>query len=182
MLYKIALFLHVTGALMLCSAIAIEWLCIINLRKTDSLDRVKESLFYYSKLGIIGDIAAFLVLIPGIYMMVVVWGKASWGILGLFGLLLIGFIGGTMTGKKMKKIREIIKTENRSSKEVINILKDKSLWISIKLRTTILVGVVFLMTVKPELTGSIITIIVSIILGTLPLPGKYYPSAAEVKL
>ncbi|MGF6848983.1 hypothetical protein QFZ51_004218 [Chitinophaga sp. W3I9] len=66
MLYKIALFLHITGALMVCAAIAIEWLCIIHFRKTASMDRIKESLFYYSKVGIMGDIGALLILIPGI--------------------------------------------------------------------------------------------------------------------
>lgn len=166
---------------MLCAAIAIEWLCIINIRKADAIDRIKESVFNYSKVGIIGDIAAVLILIPGIYMMVVVWDDARWGIFGLLGLILIGLIGGIVTGRKMKKIRKIIKMENKSSQELGKLLQNNSLWFSIKMRTAIFLGVIFLMTVKPELAGSIITIAISIILGALPLPMRYYPSVTEVK-
>ncbi|WP_436486700.1 hypothetical protein [Chitinophaga sp. ARDCPP14] len=178
MLYKIALFLHIIGALMVCAAIAIEWLCIIHFRKTASMDRIKESLFYYSRIGIIGDIGALLILVPGIYMMVSVWGDARWAIFGFLGLILIGLIGGIITGRKMKKIRKIMKENNAHSQELEKLINDNSLWFSIKMRTAIFLGVIFLMTIKPELEGSIITISVSIILGALPLRMKYEPSAA----
>ncbi len=181
MLYKIALFLHVTGALLVCAAIAIEWLCIIYIRKADSIERIKESVFNYSKVGKIGDVGAMLILIPGIYMMVAVWGGARWGIFGLFDLILIGVIGGLVTGRKMKEIRKIVRMENTSLQDLGKLVKDNSLWFSIKMRTAIFLGVIFLMTAKPGLTGSIITIVISIILGTLPLRMKYYPSATKIK-
>jgi hypothetical protein len=182
MLYKIALFLHVTGALMLSAAIAIEWLCIISMRKTVAINRIKESVFIYSKVGIISNIGAFLILIPGIYMMAAVWHDATWGILGFFGLVLIGIIGGSVTGKKMKKIMKILKVENSSPQELGKLLKNNSLWFSIKIRTAILLGVIFLMTVKPELAGSIITMVVSIIIGALPFRMRYFPSTPEIKI
>lgn len=181
MLYKIALFLHVTGALMLCVVIALEWLCIISIRNSNAMDRIKEAVSNYSRVGIIGDIAAFLILIPGIYMMVVVWDDARWGIFGLFGLILIGVIGGIFTGRKMKKIRKIIKTNDESSQELGKLLKNNSMWFSIKLRTAIFLGVIFLMTVKPGLAGSMITMVISILLGSIPLRMRYYSSVAEAK-
>jgi hypothetical protein len=180
-LYKIALFLHVTGALLICAAIAIEWLCIINIRKADTIERIKESLLNYSKVGKIGDLGAILILVPGIYMMVAVWDGARWGIFGFLDLILIGVIGGLVTGRKMKEIRKIIGMENSSLKELEKLVKDNSLWLSIKMRTAILAGVIFLMTVKPGLTGSIITIVISIILGALPLRMRYYPSVTNEK-
>jgi hypothetical protein len=168
MLYKIALFLHVTGALMLCASITIEWLFIINIRKAKTAERIDELVFNYSKAGRVGDIGAILILLPGIYMMVTVWDDARWAILGLFGLILIAIIGGITIGRKMKKTRELIKSENNSL-EALALLKDNSLWLSIKIRTAIFFGVIFLMTVKPQLAGSIITIAISIMLGALPL-------------
>ncbi|HTF27470.1 MAG TPA: hypothetical protein VK625_01430 [Flavitalea sp.] len=179
--YKIALFLHVTGALLLCAAIVIEWLCIINIRKADSIERIKESVFNYSKIGKIADIAAILILVPGIYMMVAVWDDARRGIFGFFNLILIGVIGGLGTGRKMKEIRKLVRMENTSLQELGKLAKDNSLWFSIKMRTAIFLGVIFLMTVKPGLTGSIITIAISIILGTLPLRMRYYSSATKIK-
>lgn len=83
MLYKIALFLHVIGALLVCAAIAIEWLCIINIRKAGTIERIKDSVLNFSKIGKIGDTGALLILVPGIYMMVAVWHDAKWGVFGL---------------------------------------------------------------------------------------------------
>lgn len=71
-----------------------------------------------------------------------------------------------------------MKENNAHSQELEKLINDNSLWFSIKMRTAIFLGVIFLMTVKPELEGSIITIFVSIILGALPLRMKYEPSAA----
>lgn len=169
MMYKIALFLHVTGALLLCAAITIEWICIISIRKGNVIERIRESLFHYSKVGKIGDMAAFLILVPGIYMMVVVWKDAPWAIVGFFGLLLIGVIGGTVTGRKMKRAREIIKMENHVSQQLTELLNNNALRVSIQTRTAILLGVIFLMTVKPGLTESIVTMALSVLLGALPL-------------
>ena len=166
---------------MVCAALAIEWLFIINIRKADAMERIKELIFNFSKVSKIGDRGAALILLPGIYMMIAVWHDASWGKFGLFGLILIGAIGGIVTGRKMKKIREIIKMNNQSSQELGKLIKNDSLWFSIKIRTAIFFGVIFLMTVKPGLTGSIITITLSIILGALPLRMRYYPTVTEVK-
>jgi hypothetical protein len=168
-MYKIALFLHVTGALLLCAAITIEWVCIINMRKADGDRRLGESLFYFPKVKRMGDIAALLLLIPGIYMMIAVWNDASWAIVGFIGLMFIGAIGGTVTGRKMKKVRAIIKMKNADPHQLQELLNGNTLWISIQLRTAILLGVIFLMTVKPGLTESILTMVLSIVLGALPL-------------
>ena len=105
MLYKIALFLHVSGALMIGAALAIEWLWVINIRKADAMERIKELILNFSKVSRIGDIGAALVLLPGIFMMVTVWHDARWGVFGLVGFVLIAMIGGIVTGKKMKKNR-----------------------------------------------------------------------------
>lgn len=181
MIYKLALFLHVTGALFVSAAIAIEWICLILFRKTDTIQRIEESVGYYAKVGKLGDIGAFLLLIPGIYMMITVWNVASWAICGFFGLLSIGLIGGVVTGRTMKKIANLIKVQNQLVHELRQLLNNNSLWLSIKVRTAILLGVIFLMTAKPGLTGSIITLAASIVAGLLVLPMKYYRVATEDK-
>jgi hypothetical protein len=165
---------------MLSAALALEWLCIINMRKADSMERIRESVFNYSKLGKIGDIAAMLILVPGIYMMVAVWHDATWGIFGLLDLILIGAIGGMTTGRKMKEMSKILKTENEHP-QLGELAKSNSLWLSIGIRTAILLGVIFLMTVKPGFAGSIITIVLSIILGVLPLRMRPFPAAQKAR-
>ncbi|MBL7699650.1 MAG: hypothetical protein JNK79_15900 [Chitinophagaceae bacterium] len=93
MMYKVALFLHVTGALFVGAAIAIEWICLIMFRKADTIQRVEESMDLYAKFRKLGDLGALLLLVPGIYMMIAVGSNAGWAICGFFGLLLIGATG-----------------------------------------------------------------------------------------
>jgi len=169
MLYKVALFLHVAGASLLFAALAIEWLCIVNIRKAHTAERIKESVLNYSKAGTLGGIAAILILLPGIYMMVTVWNDARWGIGGFLGLIIIGQIGNFVIGRKMKKVKTILKTGNEELQALATLLQNRSLWFVAKVRIAIFLGVIFLMTVKPGLEGSIITLAVSILLGTLPL-------------
>lgn len=180
MVYKIALFLHVTGALLLSAAIAVEWFCIINSRKSGA-GHVQELVSHYSKIAKFGDIAAFLILIPGIYMMIAVWNDAPWGISGFFGLILIGAIGGTLTGRKIKKIKRLILTNDSGCQDPGQLLNNDTLSISIRIRTGIFLGVIFLMTAKPGLAGSVITLSTSVILGMIPLRVKYSPSLTKVE-
>jgi hypothetical protein len=177
-MYKIALFLHVTGALSLSAAIAIEWFCTVNFRKSGA---VHELVSNYSKIAKLGDIAAFLILIPGIYMMIAVWDDAPWGISGFFGLILIGVIGGTLTGRKIKKIKKLMTENGKSSQELGQLLNNNSLSFSIRIRTAVFLGVIFLMTAKPGLAGSVATLAISLIIGALPLRMKYYLSDSKLE-
>ncbi len=169
MLYLIALFLHVTGALMLAGAMAIEWLCVTGLRKAASLDRARESLSVYSKLSMVGGIGMFLILIPGIYMAMIAWPNAAWVAVGFVGIILIGAIGGIMTGKKMRGMKKEAARTVDLTPEFRKRAADNSLVLSIRLRTMLLLGIVYMMTVKPAMIGSIIVMVISIVLGFVPV-------------
>ena len=172
MFYRIALFLHVTGALLLFAAMAIEWLFVINIRKATAIENIKKSFFNYAKLKAIGSIAIFLILIPGIYMTALVWKNASWILIAFIGMILLAVIGGALTGRKMKGIKKVVSNENNISAELRSLINDNSLILSLKIRTAVLMGIIYLMTVKPDLTGSILTIIISVILGFIPIKSK----------
>jgi len=172
MSYKITLFLHIIGAFILFAAMVIEWLSLINFRKTTDFGTVKVSVSNYSKSVVIGPIAAILILIPGIYLMTFGWNNANWIIIAFIGMILLAVTGGVMTGKKMKAIKKIVSTENKMSPELRSLLNNNSLILSLKIRSSVFLGIIYLMTVKPDLAGSIITLIVSIILGFIPLKTK----------
>ncbi len=169
MLYLLALFLHVTGSLMLAAAIAIEWLSVVGLRKAASLDRARESLSIYSKLSMVGGIGMFLILIPGIYMAMIAWPNAAWVAVAFVGLIMIGAIGGVMTGKKMRGLKNDASGGENLTPEFKERATDNSLVLSIRLRTTILIGIVYMMTVKPTMSGSIIVMLISIVFGFIPI-------------
>ena len=169
MLYLIALFLHVTGALMLAAGVAIEWLSVIGLRKAASLDRARESLAIYSKLSMVGGIGMFLILIPGIYLAMIAWPNAAWVAVGFVGIILTGAIGGIMTGKKMRGMKNDAAGVVDMTPEFRKRTLDNSLVLSIRMRTTLLLRIVYMMTIKPTMSGSIIVMVISIVLGFLPI-------------
>lgn len=169
MLYNIALFLHVAGAMMLAGAVAAESVCLRDLRKASSMGNTADSLSAYAKASMTGEIGLAVILVPGIYMAVVAWPTAGWVAVGFLALILIGAIGGSMTGKKIRVMKEeAAKTEDMTP-EFRKRLLDGSFVLSIRLRTFIILGVVFIMTVKPSLAGSIITLVISIVLGFMPI-------------
>lgn len=169
MLYLIALFLHVAGALMLAAAVAAEWVCVTSLRKTSTTETATQSLSAYAKASMTGEIALAVILIPGIYMAVVAWRTAAWVAVGFVALIIIGAIGGSMSGKRIRAMKDDAAKLGAMTPEFRKRTLDNSLILSIRLRTFIILGVVFMMTVKPTLAVSIIVLIISIIPGFLPI-------------
>jgi len=168
MLYLVSLFLHVIGALLYSASLAIEWLSFSKLKKTESADRFNELLSTYSSLHMISGIAWVLILIPGIYLMVFVWNNIAWANIALVGFILLAIVGSMITGMRMKPITTEIKNSGYSH-DIRKKFNDPKLNFSLKARTTLTIGIVFLMTVKPNLSDSIVTLLISILLGFLPL-------------
>ncbi len=172
MVYKIALFFHVCGALMLSAAIVVEWMTILNMRKVNSYESLKLSLKNYSRLSKIGGIAIALIILPGGYMMATVWHGAGWIIAGFFGLVAMALTGGLITGRKMRTIGKISAKENQITPEMQSILKKKSFLVSIRTRTFLFLGIIFIMTIKTDLSVSSIILIFSYLLGVIPVYRK----------
>ena len=170
--YKIALFLHITGALLLVAAMSLEWLGVFNLRKSDSAENIRESIKLYSTISKAGGVSMILILFPGIYMMSAWRDNASWIIIGFVGLILLGAIGGIITGRKMRGLKKMLSGNKVESIIIKSGLPINSFLFSIKIRTMILFGVVFMMSVKPDMIGSLITLAVAILLGIIPLRSK----------
>ncbi len=169
MLYKTSLFLHVVGALLMCAGIAVEWLYLVAMRKAATTENLRETLYNFSRLNRIYPASMILILIPGIYMMAVVWRDADWIMIGFLGLVLLGLIGSIFTGKKMKAIRKEVTGSKQITSELRSLLQSSALLNSLKVRTTIFLGIIYLMTVRPEMVGSIIALVISAVIGFIPI-------------
>ncbi len=168
MLYQLALFLHITGALGLSAAFAVERQVLATVRKNIGIERLKELVANYFKLSIIGGISMGLILIPGIYMAAVLKG-GGWITAGFVGLVLLGAIGGIFTGRKMRAAKNSLEKGNNSAAEVKNIMGLNTMRFSFRLRILLYLGIIFIMVFKPGLSDSFIALGVSIVLGIIPL-------------
>ena len=101
----------------------------------------------------------------------------------LAALVLFVVVGITLTRSRMAAIKRAEAAESGAlSPAFRQQLHDPFLWTSIKLRVALGLGIVFLMTVKPELGGALLAIGVAIILGlvsTWPLWRRSQPNYKE---
>ena len=97
-----------------------------------------------------GGISLLILLISGFYMTATVWGGVAWISVALGALIVLGALGGILTGLRMRAIRRTIVAENGPiSAAFYRLLHHPLLWLSIQTRVAIALGIVFLMTVKP---------------------------------
>jgi hypothetical protein len=137
-LYSVALFLHIVGALLLFVLLSVEG---FGLRIGRSAARFNQ---------VVGPVSAFLVLVPGLYMVASAWGWKGWIAVGVTSWVVIAVLGA-FTGVMQLRGR----------------LNLPAAGISWAVRVGMAVGVVFVMTVKPDLAVSASAVIAGALVGAV---------------
>ncbi len=130
MLYTISLYLHIVGALVLFSAVGIEWMILTNLRKSVSRENIITWLKHFPILKNFFMAAFFLLLIPGIYMMIEIWQSAGFVIIGIIGLITLSISGRFLSGGRIMAIRTgAMQSESESPlSSLLDKTRDSYLW------------------------------------------------------
>jgi len=157
MAYVLALFLHVAFAMALFAGLGIEGATLLRARRAEGpTEPAGSSLLWAQRLAGPGLGGTVLV---GLYLAGTTWGwRVAWIDLAIAGVLLVGAVWGTMTGARLARLHR----EGHAGP-----LADPVLWWSFTTRTGLLVGIVFLMTVKPGLAVSLIALAVALAAGLL---------------
>jgi len=135
-LYSIVLFVHIVGAVLLFVLLTVEGVGLRAGFPSAAVNRV------------LGPISALAILFPGIYMMKTQWGWDGWIVVGIAAWFLIAVLGaGTGIGVM------------RGS------LTSRAATVSWLIRVGMALGVVFDMTVKPDLLVSVIAVAAGIAIG-----------------
>jgi hypothetical protein len=167
--YSIALFLHIVGALGMFVALGLEWTGLSQIRSATSLDLVRGWMLILGGLRRFGFASMLATVISGIYMMLKVWGGAAWIIVTLGSLVLIIALSMVLSGPRMASIgRALAAAKGTSSTTFHSLANHPVLWISIRTRVAIALGIIFLKIAKPDLAGSVLTIGVAILLCLAP--------------
>ena len=167
MLYSIALFLHVLGALGMFVGLGIEWTSLRNLPHATTSREARAWLGLFLVLRRLFPFSFFAILISGIYMMAVSWGGDPWIVLGFLGMLALPAIAGIMTARRVRGIGPELGGSADLGASLRARLTDPVLLLSHRLRVGLAVGIVFLMTVKPGWIGSLAAILSFTGLGAL---------------
>lgn len=165
--YSIALFLHIVGALGMFAAIGIEWLALISLRQADNVNTFNQWSKTMQKLGRLHAPAWITILITGIYMMVTAWGRQDWIIIAFLLIVVMILLGAVLTRKKFASLAKEIIRLGKISPVIQHRLNDKVFLYSLSLRTAIALDIIYLMAVKPEFTGAVVSFVIALAAGFL---------------
>jgi hypothetical protein len=164
--YSIALFLHIVGALGFFVALGLEWTSLRHIRHATTSEQARERMHIASRAHRVGMPSMLMLLITGFYMMATVWGHVAWIIVALGALVLLVVLAVGLSSPRMAAIGRALTVENGPvSPSLHDLLHHPLLWVSIQTRVAIALGIVFLMTVKPDLSGSLLAIVIAAILG-----------------
>jgi len=166
-LYFAARILHIVGGLGLFMALGIDLAGVTALGRARTADEVRGALAGYRLNGIIGPISLLLLLVPGIYMATAVWAWPAWAVISFWTLVVIAVVGGTITRRRIGAIAHALKEDElRLSADLERLTHDALLRTSFVLRAMLALGIVALMTTKPDLVNALL-----VMLGASALAG-----------
>jgi hypothetical protein len=148
-LYSIALFLHIVGALLLFVTLAVEGVALGLFHRAVAAEAAQNAAALFRINRTVGPLSALGVLIPGVYMTATTWGWIAWIVVALAAWVLIAALGA-VNGIRILGLERagVLLTGARNPLFVIS-------WV---IRVGIALGVVFLMSVKPDAVGSVLAI------------------------
>jgi hypothetical protein len=174
------------GVLGLFIAIGLVWISILRLQRAQTMAQVRERISLASVQERLLPTASLLILLAGIYMTVTTWGwKTPWIDVSLAALVVMGTLGGAVINRRLKAMRIASSTAEAPGgsipAELRGQITDPVLWTAVQTNGFTGLGVVFLMTTKLDLMGSLITLAVSLVLGVVSAQ-LWHPREATVPM
>src|ERR1700738_2342197 len=167
--YFAVLFIHVISAIGLFIALAAEGAILLRIRTARSVEETRFFVRAFQRLRIVA-IPSFLgILVGGLYLASKWGGGTFWIPFALGATLLIMLIGGLVAGERIARWRKLLSSaENDVPIETVPaVAKDNALFLSYGLRMGLGLGIVFLMTTKPDLLGSLCALAAGCGVGSL---------------
>lgn len=166
--YTVALFAHIVGVVTLFSAMALQWLITLRLRRAESIAQAREWSNLTKGLNRLAPVSGALILGAGVYMTILDWNMlTTWIDVSIAAMGVMMLFGMGIVGQRLKAIQRAVAQE--PSDVIPEALRarmdDPILWISMQIAVTVALSIVFVMTNKPGLTISIASLIVSVALG-----------------
>jgi len=174
-LYDVSRYVHVVGAMGLFLTLGLEWTGVARLRDADTADQARA---WFSVLAVgrrIGPATLAAVLLPGLYMAWAVWGFVGWVDVALAAVALMAALAAH-NGIRLSNIaQELGEATGPLPPRLAARLRNPLFLASLRSRVGIVLGTVYLMTGKPDLICSLLTVGVALGFGlawALPAWGR----------
>ncbi|HEU5369200.1 MAG TPA: DUF2269 family protein [Ktedonobacterales bacterium] len=169
--YTLALFAHILGVIGLFVGLSFTLASALRLRRARTVAQVRAETTFGGAQRVLIVASSLLLLAAGIYMTVTAWDSdPPWILVSLAALLVMGVLGGGVSGRRLSAIEKAAAAEDEAgsiSPALKRQLADPVLLTAMQTTGMIGLGVVFLMTAKPDLIGSLIALAAALVLGVV---------------
>jgi hypothetical protein len=176
--YSLILFLHVVSSFGILVSFGLEWMNLDRLQRSCTAEETRAAMKGFGVLPWIGGPSYLIALISGIYLWQSSWRGAAWTVIALISLVVIAIIGAALTGPRLMALGKLFSGGKVREPAVQQFGTMEILWVSLQVRVFIALGITFLMTAKPDVSGSLFALAVAILLGLAVNPAivSYYRS------
>ena len=166
--YTVLLFVHVSAAIGYFISMGIWLFGLAGIRRAQRVEQVRAFVQLIGRLGPLFGISALLILATGLYMAITAWGLLTgWIDVALVSLILLAPIGTVLIEPRRSAIYRLAQEapDGPLPLSLEQRTHDPVLLTVLQTVTALLLGIVFLMTNKPSLIGSLIVMAVALVLG-----------------
>ncbi len=167
-LYTFALFVHVVAVLGLFMAITIEMAALWRMRAATSVAMVREWAGLVERTAPVFPVVSLLILLSGVYMVAQKWNwQTAWADIALVGLIALVALEAAVNARRGKGIHGAAQEspDGGVPGSLTRRINDPMLWTSVQTMLFATLGIVYLMTVKPGVVGSLVAMAVAIGVG-----------------
>jgi hypothetical protein len=166
--YSIVLFLHVSGAIGYFVSIGTWLFGLVSLRRARRDEQVRSLIHLVALPGPLFGISVLLILVAGLYMTFTSWRlQTSWIAVALVSLIIVAPLGTALIEPRRRVIDRLAREapDGPLPQTLEQSIHDPILLTALQTIAALLLGIVFLMTTKPSLAGSLIVMLVALALG-----------------
>jgi hypothetical protein len=165
--YAVILFLHIVSAIGIFVALALEGAATAALRKAAGAADFRVSIGALRRVPVLFGSSGVIVLLTGGYLASKIGRAAvSWVVPSLVALVVIGALGGALTGRRLRRIRAIhLEGAGPVPVGLRTLVQDPLLVASLRIRLALALGIVYLMAAKPPVAASIVILACATVAG-----------------
>jgi hypothetical protein len=168
-------FLHIAGSLGVFAALGVEIAALAGLRGASGKE-AQRSIALFDVNRRLGPPSLVCILVPGVVMTSMSWGwQGDWIRVSFGGLVAIVIVGAAVTGRRIQRLKREL-DGGGNNVDLAGQTSDPALVASLLARCGLALGVVFVMTTKPEAAIAIGALATGASLGLVPLLSRRSPA------
>jgi len=165
--YPFLVFVHVLGAVGTFAAMTIEMVSLGGLGRAEAPADTRVWIQLLAMPFRVGPLAMVAILVSGLWMMSMGWGRQPWLVSAMIGLVAMALLGALFSLRQVRRLRAALASESSSelSDALRSVRSGNALIASLRLRIAIGVAILGMMTFKPEAAGSWLILATGIVAG-----------------